>query len=250
MNYQSCLMKIVEYKNNRNVIVEFQDKYKAMTHTNYQAFLKGSVKNPYYPSVYGVGIIGNKYPTNIGGESTKEYESWRGMLRRCYDEKFKKTELTYKEAICCDEWLLFENFYEWLHSQFNFDKWYDNDGWAIDKDILVKGNKKYSPEVCCLVPQNVNSLFVKRDNYRGDLPLGISLNTGGNITRPYEASVFTSNKRKYIGIYETPEKGFYLGYKPEKETIIKQVAQEEYSKGNITKQCYEAMMNYEVEITD
>ena len=35
-----------------------------------------------------------------------------------------------------------------------------------------------------------------------------------------------------------------------KEYIIKQVAQEEYAKGNITKQCYEAMMNYEVEIAD
>jgi uncharacterized membrane protein len=32
--------------------------------------------------------------------------------------------------------------------------------------------------------------------------------------------------------------------------MIKQIAKEEYNKGNITKQCYEAMINYEVEITD
>ena len=35
-----------------------------------------------------------------------------------------------------------------------------------------------------------------------------------------------------------------------KEDLIKQVAEIEYAKGNITKQCYNAMMNYEVEITD
>ena len=35
-----------------------------------------------------------------------------------------------------------------------------------------------------------------------------------------------------------------------KEKVIKRVAQEEYDAGNITKRCYESMMNYEVEITD
>lgn len=36
----------------------------------------------------------------------------------------------------------------------------------------------------------------------------------------------------------------------DKEDIIKRVAQIEYNKGNITKSCYDAMLNYEVEITD
>lgn len=38
--------------------------------------------------------------------------------------------------------------------------------------------------------------------------------------------------------------------KKHKEEIIKRVAEDEYSKGRITKICYDAMMNYEVEITD
>ena len=42
----------------------------------------------------------------------------------------------------------------------------------------------------------------------------------------------------------------FLAYKKAKESYIKQVAKEEYDKGNITKTCYEAMINYEVEITD
>lgn len=39
-------------------------------------------------------------------------------------------------------------------------------------------------------------------------------------------------------------------YKKHKEEIIKQVAEIGYKSGNITKQCYDAMMAYEVEITD
>ena len=39
-------------------------------------------------------------------------------------------------------------------------------------------------------------------------------------------------------------------YKIRKENTIKQVAKEEYDKGNITKRCYDAMMKYKVEITD
>jgi hypothetical protein len=58
-----------------------------------------------------------------------------------------------------------------------------------------------------------------------------------------------SNSREYIGTYPTPEKAFYA-YKQYKEKLIKQVAQIEFDNGNITKECYEAMMNYEVEITD
>ena len=49
--------------------------------------------------------------------------------------------------------------------------------------------------------------------------------------------------------YSTPERAFQA-YKSYKEDVIKQVAEVEYRVGNITKECYEAMMNYEVEIDD
>lgn len=240
-NNKGYLMKCIEYNNASDIVVEFQDKYKAKVHTVWKHFEKGTVRNPYQPSVYNVGIIGNKYPANIGDKITKEYNIWHAMLTRCYNQKFKKENINYQDVTCCQEWLLFENFYEWLHSQENFDKWLNGKNWAIDKDILVKGNRVYSPENCCLVPIHINSLFTKNDINRGNLPIGVS----------------QRNNKKYIStryntyqLYDTPEEAFYLGYKPYKESLIKQVAQEEYSKGNITKQCYDAMMNYEVEITD
>ena len=57
------------------------------------------------------------------------------------------------------------------------------------------------------------------------------------------------NKVEHLGVHIRPEDAF-KAYKIYKEEIIKQVAQIEYDNGNITKQCYDAMMNYEVKITD
>ena len=245
-NNENCLMKIIDYKNAHNITVEFQDKYKARVHTEYNNFLLGQVKNPYYTSVYGVGIVGNKYSISVGRKLNKEYKMWFSMIQRCFDEEHKIKHPTYRNVTCCDEWLLFDNFYEWLHNQENFDKWYDNERWAIDKDILIKGSKIYSPETCCLVPMNVNNLFTKRDVVRGGLPIGVVAH--GKGFRAQWNNPLT-NKREFSSTYYNVEKAFKV-YKAQKEKIIKQVAETEYKNGNITKECYEAMMNYEVEITD
>ena len=250
-NKNGELMRVVEYNNANDIIVEFQDKYKAKVHTKWTHFYKSkNIKNPYYPTVYEVGIIGEKYPITINQKKTKEYDVWSQMLRRCYDINALKKRPTYSNCNVCEEWLLYDNFYEWLHSQTNFEQWYNGNRWAIDKDILVKGNNIYSPTTCCLIPQYVNSLFLKNDADRGEYPIGVSKNKRGL----YEATIIygkKNNKSKTTGYsYPTPEDAFYLGYKPYKEAYIKRIAKEEYDKDNITKQCYEAMMNYQVEITD
>lgn len=242
LNYQNCLMKIIEYNNANDIVVEFQDKYKIRVHTTYSHFLSGCVKNPYYPSVYGVGMVGVKYPLQ-----KKEYEAWHDMLKRCFNKNIKEKYATYKEVTCCDEWLLYENFYEWLHNQDNFDKWLNEKNWCLDKDILIKGNKIYSPETCCLVPNDVNVLFTKRDNCRGDLPIGVIKQ--GNKFRVECNNPFDSSHDTYLCMCSTPKEAFNV-YKEYKEKIIKQVAELEYNNDNITKRCYEAMMNYQVEITD
>lgn len=248
LNKQGCLMKIIKYNSATDIIVEFQDEYKAKVHTQYSSFKRNNVKNPYYPTVYGVGITGNKYLTWSNDRHTKEYDAWRNMLARCFDEKIKEKYPTYQDAICCDEWLLYENFYEWLHEQENFDKWHDSESWHLDKDVLIKGNKIYSPETCLLVPYNVNKLFLKNDKDRGGCPIGINKDRKGY---GYIARCMNplTGERDYIGYYINIEEAF-MAYKIYKEKIIKEIAQIEFDKGNITKQCYDAMMKYEVEITD
>lgn len=244
LNCQGCLMKIVEYNGYANIVVEFQDEYKIRINSTYDTFVKGAIKNPYYPSVFGVGIVGNKHKSRVNGLYTKEYRTWQNMLGRC----FTKTYETYDDVTCCKEWFLFDNFYEWLHSQENFDKWLNGEKWAIDKDILIKRNKIYSPDTCCLVPHNVNILFLTRKKSRGDLPIGVHYK---KESKKYMA--YCSNGEKgthdYLGLHETKEEAF-LAYKNHKEFKIKHLAEEEFLNGNITKKCYDAMMNYQVEITD
>ena len=246
INNQGCLMKVVDCINKGKVIVEFQDEYKFRTETIYANFKNGCIKNPLFPSVYGVGITGNKYPRSINKKMAKEYDTWIHILQRCFDDRLKEKQPSYKDKECCEEWLYYPNFYEWLHSQPNFDKWFNGKRWAIDKDILFKRNKIYSPETCCLVPQNVNCVFLKREADRGKYPIGVKESEYG-----FEASCHNpfTNKSEILGCYTTPEKAFEV-YKKYKEDIIKQVAQIEFNAGNITECCYQAMMNYIVEIDD
>lgn len=194
----------------------------------------------------GVGVKGSKHPSRINNKITIEYGIWYSMISRCYSEKFHLRESTYKECQVCNELLFFDNFYNWLHKQENFEILSKNNNLELDKDILVKGNKIYSPENCCLVPHRVNMLFVKANSLRSDLPIGVrKMGIYDKYTVEYEHD----GKHIYVGVYETVEEAF-LAYKLHKEETIKNVAQEEYNKGNITKQCYDAMMRYEVEIDD
>ena len=242
-------MNIIQYNNYNDIIVEFQDNYKGHVHTTYSAFEKGNVRNPYKPNLCEVGITGNKYPTKINGIRLKEYVAWTSMLRRCYTKTYINGEnhyRRYEDKEICKEWLLYENFYEWLHKQENFEQWYQGTHWEVDKDILLKNNNLYSPETCCLVPHNVNTLFIKSNRTRGDYPIGVTYKTRDNV---FEAQCNINGKETYIGRYYDPNSAF-LAYKVFKEKLIKQIAQEEYDKGNVTKRCYDAMMQYEVEITD
>lgn len=240
LNNKGCIMKIIEYNGTSDIVVEFQDKYKAKVHTAYMFFLSGEVKNPYSKSILGVGIVGDKYPIRQNGKMTKEYLTWRNMLYRCFREDEKKRHPEYKDVTCCDDWLLFENFYEWIHAQENFNKWYNENSWDVDKDILFKGNKIYGPNTCCLVPTRINKMFSIHADKRGEYPIGVSKH-GNNFKARYG--------KRNIGMYKTPEMAFQA-YKEYKEEYIKQIAKQELSAGNITQRCYNAMKNYKVEITD
>ncbi len=114
----------------------------------------------------------------------------------------------------------------------------------IDKDILCKGNKIYSPDACVVVPQNINKLFTKCNNSRGDLPVGVSYH---KLNEKYIARCHVKGKLKHLGYYDSPEEAFYV-YKNFKEKYIKEVA-EEY-KNKIPQKLYDAMVTYKVEIDD
>ena len=142
----------------------------------------------------------------------------------------------------CEEWKNFQNFAKWVE-----DNYYECNGekMCIDKDILVKGNKIYSPSTCIFVPKSINSLFISGKTTRGGLPIGVSISKS---TGKFRASCGNShNESIYLGCYNTPQEAFNV-YKNFKEMVVKQIA-DEY-KPYIPKKLYDAMYNYEVEITD
>ena len=242
-------LKIIKYENRRNVYVEIQDKYKTIVKVQYIQFKKGEIKNPYHPNKFG-GYIGvGKFESSISNKKTKAYQTWIDMLKRCYDERYKEKEPTYKDCHVCNEWLNFQNFAEWFYNNYYE---IEEQRMHLDKDVLYKNNKIYSPKTCIFVPQRINSLFIKCKKTRGKYPIGIAEKyENDNICLYVDCSIFDGDKRKskYIGRFplDKPFQAF-TAYKKFKENYIKEVA-DEY-KELIPQKLYEAMYNYEVEIND
>ena len=235
-------MKIVRYCSAFDIDVRFDDGT-VVEHRKYSSFLKGQIKNPMTPSVYGIGFIGiGKFKSvDENGKPTKCHIAWRNMLMRCYDLKYQKKQPTYKGCTVCEEWWNFQVFAEWYYSHYY--EFGNNERMTLDKDILHKGNKIYSPDNCVFVPSSINSLFTKRNNERGEYPIGVYKK--GN---KFVAHLSKGNgKLIHLGMFNNPEEAF-LAYKEHKELYIKEVA-EEY-KSQIQHELYQAMMNYEVEIDD
>lgn len=76
------IMKVIEYNLYSDVLIEFQDKFKKRIRTTWGNIQRSYIKNPYAPTVYGVGIIGDKYPTK-----GKEYKTWQKIVERCVNKK-------------------------------------------------------------------------------------------------------------------------------------------------------------------
>ena len=157
---EGCKFFVIDYVKYSDVTVKFCDEYGVEVHTTWQNCQKGQVKNPYFTSQYGVACLGvGDFVTYVNGKPTREYELWRGMLKRCYSgaERFK----TYANVTVCDRWLCFANFIEDLPLIENYDLWRDNPNQyiALDKDLKQIGveNKVYSLNTCKFVTASENT---------------------------------------------------------------------------------------------
>ena len=239
-------MIIKEYRNARDIDIYFPEYNWTFEHAQYQKFKKGNIKCPYEPRYYGKGYLGEgKYKIWENGKHTEEYNIYHDMLRKCYDPKYYEKEPTYKGCAVEDYLLNFQHMGEWVEENY-----YEVPGerMHLDKDILCKGNKVYSRETCIFVPERINLLFVKRDNARGDNPIGVTPRSSGN----YQVRCNNGyGKMDHLGTYSTKEEAFQV-YKQYKEKVIKEVI--DSYEGKIPEPFYsrlrEAMYNYKVEIND
>lgn len=188
--------------------------------------------------ILGVGVNDVPIPTRSRNIRNDAYRTWKSMLERCYSDKYHQKEPTYIGCSVCEEWKVYSVFKRW------FDENYV-EGYALDKDILVKNNKVYSPDTCCFVPHVINALFIKHDGKRGKYPIGVSAYNKkfcARINVPPKGSV-------WLGSFNTPKEAF-VAYKFAKEAHVKKMAALYFKDGKITEKVYNALMNYKVEITD
>ena len=76
------------------------------------------------------------------------YAKWQSMLSRAYGASSSKW---YDNVTVSESFKYYHIFKEWYLSQ------YLEEGWELDKDLLVKGNKVYCADRCCFLPKEVNS---------------------------------------------------------------------------------------------
>ena len=190
-------------------------------------------------SVQGVGVVDVDFTVTINKRSVWQYQLWASMLMRCFCEKYKAKKPTYRDVTCCEDWLSFANFFEWVNREVGYKG--KPDGMQLDKDILQKGNLIYAPEKCCFVPRVVNLLLTDRARRRGRWPLGVYFD---NNKRKFVSLVKCHGKTKLVGAFDSPEDASQA-YKVAKEAQIKVVALEH--REVLKSAVFESLMNWKID---
>lgn len=192
---------------------------------------------------YGVGINDYDGLIKINGKHLKSYEMWGGILDRCYNEEDRVKNPTYGDCEISEEWKKYTSFKAFFDNPENG----YTDGYAIDKDLISHGNRLYTAEYCCFVPQEINNLILRQDKHRGECLIGVHKPKDSN---KYIAQMSKIGKiSKHIGSYNTELEAFNA-YKKSKEDYLKEMADQYYSEGKITKRVHDALYKYEVLTTD
>lgn len=191
----------------------------------------------YTPTVQGVGFLGvGDYKTKVGGKVTPAYQTWTDMLKRCYNPSCHAKYPTYIGCTVHEDWHNYQVFAEWYYAQVI------GEGWALDKDLIVKGNKVYSAETCSFVPLEINLLLTNHKAGRGDLPQGVTRDKGH-----YQARIRVRGQLQHIGTFSTPEAAFEA-YKGVKEAHVKDMA--DFWKPELDPRVYATLMAYTVTADD
>ena len=200
---------------------------------------KNQAKDYMMPTVQGVGYYGA--PTINDQDPVKLLitKVWKGMIDRCYDSSLLKNRPAYRDSTVDQGWKNLQNFKDWFIAQ--IDSGYYQDGWELDKDLIVQGNKVYSSERCVFLPGRLNQLQqVKKESENNWLP-------GVNFDKSrvkFKSEVNFDGVRYGLPRRDTELESF-MDYKQLKEKLVREDA--ENWKGIIHPKAYEALKNYSLD---
>ena len=232
-------VEVTEYIDSYNITVKFLNTG-AIKITTASALTTGILKDSEVHDTHKYGVMDIPKSVGRGGRCDPLYHKWNGMMQRCYNPKNKINNPAYEACTSSETFRHFSKFKSWYCSQIG----YEQEDWHLDKDILIKGNKVYSEDTCCIVPPEINCALLNNKKVRGSFPQGVIYNS--TKTR-YRARIQRGDKWESLGTYDTPEEAFYA-YKPVKEAHIKSLANR--WKDKIDPRVYDALMNWTIEITD
>ena len=152
-------------------------------------------------AVYGVGINDSDYTSQplVNGKKLRDpaYRAWESMLQRSCSDEFKLDHPTYADVTVCKEWHSFSAFRAWWLANYH-------DGWHLDKDILVVGNREYGPDACIYVPRLINAFINDCGAIRGEFPIGAGFHrASGKFDSKCHNHL--TGKQRHLGLFSTPE---------------------------------------------
>jgi hypothetical protein len=147
----------------------------------------------------------------IYNTQNKAYTAWRNMIERCNNEYYFPR---YSDCQVCEEWYNYQNFAVWYHGNIYS---VEDERMELDKDILVKGNRLYSPETCIFVPKRINLFFAHKSENEGVIDEG----------NWHRARIWDNKKKKSINLntYETYEEAREV-YKDAKRKQLELILEE------------------------
>lgn len=168
----------------------------------------------------GKGLNDASYQVNpiVNGKklTCQFYMRWHNMIKRCYSPEYHRRFPTYKGCSVCDDWLVFSKFKCWMKTQ----NW---KGKQLDKDLLISGNKIYSPDTCLFVSEAINSLILHNVTSKNGYPQGVHVNIKSGL---YIAQCRNKGSVRYLGRFKTAELAS-KAYKAYKYKLIKVIANQQ-----------------------
>lgn len=146
-------------------------------------------------TVLGVGVYreGRYVPTRAG-RYTREYQVWKDMLRRCYSLSVQVKQPAYVGCTVEPQLQDFQVFAGWANEQ----KGFHVEGYQLDKDLLVPGNREYRRDRLVFIPQGLNKFLVADRARRGQWPQGVYWDTS---TGMFKSQLSDRGRRENLGRY-------------------------------------------------
>lgn len=233
VNKDGLKATVISYEGSQKVTIRFEDGTEVVRKLQWlEAGVFGNGKRK-DPKTY---IYPRKHITRF-------QSIYSGMLFRCNLTEELAISRDSRSYIGCtyhEDWNTSKSFCEWAEKQIGS----HHIDWELDKDILFKGNKIYGPDTCVFVPSEINVAFTKSNAKRGQYPIGVRK---ASKSRKFTAQIGGTKSKTHLGTFDTPEEAF-AAYKIAKESYIKGLAVK--YKDELDPRAYEALIAYQVEITD